>query len=135
MTRYAIITDGIVTNVVEADAASVSSMLAIPSATANIGDHWDGVNFNTPAPVPPPPPSAVTRGQALSAIFLSLGITEDDLIALTLGAPDPQKTLMQIDIRNRLTFERDNPTLAAMAAALGLNSAQLDSLFVLAATL
>lgn len=94
----------------------------------------DGSHVDT-TPDPTPVPFSVTRGQALSAIYLSLGKTIDDLVALTTSAPDPQKTLMQIDIKERLLFERSNPTLQAMATALGLSSAQLDSLFILAATL
>jgi hypothetical protein len=48
--------------------------------------------------------------------------------------PEPDKTLAQIDW-DAPTWQRSDPTLAAMAGALGLTDAQLDALFTQAASL
>ena len=48
--------------------------------------------------------------------------------------PEPAKTLAMIDW-DAPTWQRNDPTLAAMAGALGLTEAQLDALIAHAATL
>lgn len=77
---------------------------------------------------------SITRAQAKAALIISglIGQVQPAIDAI----PDPlQRALAQNDWDERLTFERSNPTLAAMAAALGMTDAQLDDLFALAATL
>jgi hypothetical protein len=91
--------------------------------------------FVETAPDPVPVPAEVAARQAFRAIYLQLGKTEDDLLALAAMQSEPARTLMSIDIRKSNTFQRDNPTLAALAGALGLTSADIDALFVFAATL
>lgn len=61
-----------------------------------------------------------------------------DLYGAALAAinamPEPAKTLALIDW-DAPTWQRNDPTLAAMAGALGLTSVELDALFAQAATL
>ena len=57
------------------------------------------------------------------------------MLAMADELPDPQKTLMRIDIEESTHFERANPTLLALAASLDLTSQQLDELFLAAAAI
>jgi len=77
---------------------------------------------------------SITRAQAKAALIIT-GLIAQVQPAID-AIPDPlQRALAQNDWDERLHFERSNPTLAAMAAALGMTDAQLDDLFALAATL
>lgn len=76
----------------------------------------------------------ITRAQAKAALIISgmISMVQPAIDAI----PDAlQRALAQNDWDERLHFERNNPTLAAMAGALGMTDAQLDDLFALAATL
>jgi hypothetical protein len=77
----------------------------------------------------------VLRGPALKIIFTQLNRTKADLLAMADALPDPQKTLMRIDIEESTHFERNNPTLLALAQSLNLTSQQLDDLFIAAAAI
>ena len=55
MARYAIIEDGVVTNLVEASAKFAKSQDWIACPEAGIGWWWDGEQFVPPAPEPIPP--------------------------------------------------------------------------------
>ncbi len=77
---------------------------------------------------------AITRAQAKAALIVTgmISLVQPAIDAIE----DPlQRALAQNDWDERLHFERNNPTLAAMAGALGMTDAQLDDLFALAATL
>jgi len=109
------------------------------AATAN--DEYEGLEAWLPAPrgfdlqcladyrvidgalVLAPPPS-VSRKQARKALLLA-GLFEAVL----------QRQLVQIDWDDAQTYERDDPTLLSLAAALGMSDEQLDALFVTAAGL
>lgn len=76
----------------------------------------------------------ITRAQAKAALIINglIGHVQPAIDAIK----DPlTRALAQNDWDERLTFERDNPTLVGMAAALGMTDEQLDALFVQAATL
>ncbi len=80
------------------------------------------------------PIPTITRAQAKAALIINglIGQVQPAIDAIS----DPlQKALAQNDWDERLTFERNNPTLVGMAAALGMTDAQLDALFVQASTL
>lgn len=83
---------------------------------------------------PPPVPKSVTRAQARQALLLA-GLL--DKVGLAIAAiPDPtQRGLVQIDWDDRHVFERNHPTLAALATALGMDDEALDQLFTTAAEL
>lgn len=87
---------------------------------------------NTPEPADPLPvvvPQTVTRAQGIAALILS---GKDSLVQQVIDSiPDPiQRKLAQNDWDNRLTFERDNQRLQAIASALDID---LDAMFILAA--
>lgn len=85
---------------------------------------------NAPAPVP----AAVTRRQAKQALILR-GLI--DQVQPAIGAiTDPtQRRLMQAEWDDSQEFQRHRPSLIAIGAALGLDSAGLDDLFRFAVTL
>ncbi len=82
----------------------------------------------------PPPagvPQTVTRFQALAALHLAGHL---EAVKAIMAAPEtPVLTKLAWD--NALSFERASPTLASLAAALGLTDADLDALFAQAAAL
>lgn len=65
--RCAIIENGVVVNIADADEAFALSQGWIPSDIAKIGDLWDGENFITPAPTPAPP-IVLKASQIMSAL-------------------------------------------------------------------
>lgn len=76
-----------------------------------------------------PVPQSITRAQARAVLILDglIGSVQSAIDAIV----DPvQRELVQNDWDHRLHFERDNQTLIALAAALGLDDEALDSLFV-----
>lgn len=85
-----------------------------------------------PAPMPAPVPT-VTRRQALRALHDAglLGAIETAIGNL----PPEQQALARIDWDNAQEFRRDFPLLAQLAGAIGLTSAQIDSLFAAAAAI
>jgi hypothetical protein len=126
---------GLVTNTIVVDSLNVIPGL-IDGTGAAIGDTWDGAAFIRPPVVvlPPTVPQSVTRRQAKQALLLAglLGNVQPALDAI----PDAtQRTLMQIEWDDSQEFERNRPSLIAIGAALGLDSAALDQLFITAAAL
>ena len=130
--NYAIIENGVVANI----AASESALAAnwIQSDTAKIGDNYaDGVFITPPSP-PPAVPETVTRRQAKQALAINgkLSLVQPAIDAI----PDPaQRTLMQIEWDDSQEFQRSRASLIAIGTAIGLDSAGIDGLFTLAATL
>lgn len=87
-------------------------------------------------PPPPPPyvPQIVTRRQARQALLLAdkLHLVQPAIDAIA----DPlQRGMVQIEWDDSQTFERQRPTLIALATALGMDDAELDALFTAAANL
>lgn len=78
---------------------------------------------------PPGPPKAVTRFQALAALHLAGHL---EAVKAIIAAPETP-VLAKLAWDNALTFERNSPTLATLATALGLSSSDLDALFITAA--
>ena len=74
-------------------------------------------------------PNSLTRAQAKLAL-LNAGLLDAVQPAID-AVPDPaMRQARQIEWDDRLTFDRGNPTLIALAAGLGMTSAQLDQLFI-----
>lgn len=94
---------------------------------------------NEPLPyVPPPPPPArvpdeVSMGQARLALH-DMGKTAAVEAALN-ALPEPDRARARIEWDFRPSVRRDSPLVAQLGAALGLDTAALDSLFIHAATL
>lgn len=79
-------------------------------------------------------PQVISRAQAKLAL-LGVGLLSAVQSAID-AVPDPaMRAAMQIEWDDRLTFERTNPTLIALATGLGMSSTQLDQLFIVGATL
>lgn len=96
---------------------------------ATIGSVWNGSTFSHPAPVVTIP-QVVTRFQALAALQKA-GLLATAQSAAN-GSTNP---LVGLAFNNSQTFERNSPTVALIAAGLSLTSAQVDQLFITAATL
>lgn len=90
-----------------------------------VGKQWTGAEFVGPV-------LTVTSRQGKHALA-DAGLYHPALAAIA-ALPEPARTKAQIDWE-AATWQRNDPTLAAMAAALGLTEAQLDALFAQAATL
>ena len=133
MTAYAIIQDGAVVNIAEADDAFAQAHGWVLATGARIGDLWDGTAFSTPD-ANPAIPASVTRRQARQALLLA-GLLASVQPAIDAIADATERGLMQIWWDDSLDFERSNSALITMATALGLDSAGIDDLFILAATL
>lgn len=139
MARYAIVVAGSVTNVIEADAGFAAALAAqlggsaIASDSAAPGDTYDGEAFARPAPVVQVP-QQVTRRQARQAL-LRAGLLGNVQPAIDAIEDATQRGLAQIEWDDSQVFERQRPLLIALAAAIGLDSDDLDELFVTAATL
>ena len=127
--RYAIIEFGKVANIVESGEAFAQQNGWIVAGDAGIGDFYDGEIF-TPPPAPPPVvPQIVSRAQFILAL-LQIDLLDEVEAAIALA-----DRATQINYQERLEFERGFPLIATMAAVLGKTDAEVDALFVLAATL
>lgn len=130
--RYAIIENGIVVNIAEAEAPLGAGWIA-DDGNARIGGSWDGSAFH---PAPPPAvvvPASVTMRQARLAL-LGAGKLADVDAAIDM-LPSPQKDAARIEWEYAAVVERTSPLIATLGPALGLSEAALDALFVQAATL
>lgn len=125
--RYAIISGGIVANIIESDADFAAAIGAIPAGDAGIGYAFDGEVF-TPAAVVPVPES-VSQAQARLAM-LNAGLLDAATAAVTAAGP-----AAVIEWEWRQTIRRDSPLVAGAALSLGLTDGQVDALFIAAAAL
>jgi hypothetical protein len=82
----------------------------------------------------PPVPRSVSRRQARRAL-LAAGLLASVQPAIDAVQDATQRAQMQIDWDDSQEFQRDHPTLIALASALGLDSAGVDALFIAAAAL
>lgn len=110
-----------------------------------IGGLWQAQDSRWLDPLPgdgstvevlPEVPEKVTARQAVEALLRS-GVTEAQIEASLAAIPDAaQRAIAQNLWRRSNDFERTNPVLIALATqSLGMTEAQLDQLFITAATL
>ena len=98
--------------------------------------NWDGykwVMMEYVAPPPPPPPvvyvpPAITMRQARLTL-LAAGLL-DDVEAAINALPEPQKSAAKIEWEYSNEVQRHNGFVSALAPALGLSEAQLDTMFI-----
>lgn len=129
--KYAIIENGVVVNVAVAEAPLAENWIS--SASAAIGDTYEGGSFVRPPDPPPAVPQSVTMRQARLALLASgkLALVDAAIEAL----PEPQRAQAQIEWEFASEILRASPLVEAMGAALGLDDAALDALFAEAAAL
>lgn len=127
---YAQITNGIVTAVTQtADYINSPDMVPI-DGLRDIGGYRynaDTGEFTPPAPVSSIPQS-VTAFQAKAALLHANLL--DNVESMMANPATPR--IVKLAWNEALHFERQSPTVAAMASALGLTDAEIDSLFVYA---
>ena len=108
-------------------------MIQLDAPSAELDEYLAWVaSGNTPLqPVPNAPvvPKSVTRFQARAALYQAGLLTA---VEGKMGEPATAK-IAQIAWEDADIFLRDSPTVAGMAAALGLDEATVDGLFIAAA--
>jgi len=130
--KYAIVENGTVTNIAVADAPLSDNW--IQSNTAKIGDAYNGTEFITPVP-PEPPIEEVRANMAVPRLSARLALIEAGLwdsippiIDAITDATEQAQTLAFFEDAQR--WKRLDTTVQALGAALGLDDAGLDALFV-----
>ena len=84
-----------------------------------------------PSPAPKPVPKTVSRAQGKAAL-ISANIW-GNVLAFVESIEDPtQKALAEVALNDTTEWRRDSPFLAAAAAAIGIDDAELDDLFLTA---
>ena len=125
--RAHVIDNGAVVNTIVVDSLDALPGLISAESGGTIGDEWDGSTFTTP-PAIIPVPQSVTRFQARGALLLA-GLLDDVETAMAARTDEMAKLAWQY----AQEFRRDSPTIAVMAAAIGITETQLDDLFMVAA--
>lgn len=108
----------------------------VPDGFTCAGCTWDGqgVVVKPLVVVPPVVPAFVTRRQAKQALLLQ-GLLANVQPAIDAITDATQRGLMQIEWDDSQEFVRSRPSLISIGAALGLDAAGLDALFVQAEAL
>lgn len=124
--RFAYIENGVVTNVVLADSALNQSF--IESDTAEIGDIYSNGEFTktTPAIAVPSEVSPAQFRRALNQLDYR------NMVEAAIAQSDQDTKDMW---EYSLSLHRDNALLVSMAEQLSIDSATLDSVFILAGSL
>lgn len=96
-------------------------------------DELEFINF-VPDFLPPQVPQSVTRRQARQALLIA-GHLSSVQPAIDAIQDALQRGMVQIEWDDSQTFERQRPTLIALATAIGMDSEAIDNLFIQAAQL
>jgi len=126
--RAHVIENGVVVNTIEVDSIDFLPNLVEASSGA-IGDTWDGTQFTSPPQPPTPVPTSVTMRQACRALLAANLL--DDVEALVATLPREY----QIEWQRAGTVERSNPLVEIVRQQKSMTAAQIDDLFISAATL
>lgn len=92
------------------------------------GAQWNGSEWVLP---PPYVPQVVSRFQAKAALLQAGLLTQVE----TLIADPATDAVTKLAWAEAVEFYRNSPTIATLAAALGLTSGQIDNLFITAANI
>jgi hypothetical protein len=126
--RAAIIENGTVVNIILVD--SLEGL--IDGEHANIGDTWDGVTFTAPAPVVIVPQSVTMRQARLALLGVGMLAIVNTAIAGMQGA---QGDAARIEWEYARDVLRDSALIGGLVPMLGMTTAQIDQLFITAASL
>lgn len=132
MNAHQVDANGVIRNTIVVDTLDVFSNLVDASIGGNIGDSIvNGVLIT--APIVISVPEQVTMRQARLAL---LGAGLLSMVDTTIDSlPSPTKEQARIEWDYSSTVERHRGLVTSIGAALGLTEAQLDHLFITAATL
>ena len=131
--RAHIINNGVIANTIEVDSLDAIPGLIDADIGGGIGDSLiDGVIVPKPAD-PVPVPASVTMRQARLAL-LGAGKLADVNTAIA-SLPEPTKSAATIEWEYSGEVFRNKALVQTLGPMLGLTDAQLDSLFIAAATL
>jgi len=127
MMKLAQIENGVVVNVIEADARPDWAQ-DWPEAEAS-APGWRYANgaFTEPEPEPEPVPRSVSAVQGRAALDGA------GMLDAATAAAQAAGGVAAIAWEYATSFDRDNATIAALAAQIGLTDADLDALFIAAA--
>lgn len=116
------------------------NQIAVPSIIEFVDGVWTQqweIRLGTPeelAAMKPTVSTTVTRRQARQALLLR-GMLDKVPAAIQRISDETQRALAQIEWEDSQTFERHRPLVVEIAAAIGLDDAGLDALFIEAARL
>ena len=132
--KYALIENGVVVNVIVADADFAATIGAVELPEyAGIGWSYDGTTWTAPTPPAPPVPQMVSMRQARLALLNAGKLSDVD--AAIAALPSPDKEAAQIEWEYATEVKRNSNLVTQLAPALGLDDAALDALFTQAAAL
>lgn len=123
--RWAQVIDGTVRNRILWDGQGEPPLpnLITESDAAGLPDY-------VPSPVVP----VQVYGHQMRAVLRSRSFGEgtlwDAVLALVAGLTEPQRTTVDDSLRTAAVMRRDSPSIAAFSAALSLDAAYVDALFV-----
>jgi hypothetical protein len=129
--RAAVIEGGIVANIIEVESLDFLPNL-IDAAGGAIGDLWDGATFTKPPIVIQVPQEVTMRQARLALLGAGLLATVNDKIATMTGT---EGEAARIEWEYAQTVDRSKGLVASIGSALALTDAQIDELFIAAATL
>jgi hypothetical protein len=134
--KFAIIENGVVVNVAEADEEFGAQQSWVASEVAAIGDLFDpdSGTFTTPS-IAATVPDVVTMAQARKALILA-GISIASIDAAIAGMADPvARELAATDWEYAANLRRNSDLVTMTSPLLGLSAKQVDDLFVAAGSL
>lgn len=136
--KYARSVNGVVTSVLRVPPSTIwgdeIAALYRPTENAEVGWLDDGKTFKAPPPAPVRIPESVEAWQAKRALLAAGRYKDVDDAIASLGN-DQDSLAVKVDWASAKTFNRDWPALVALASQLGMDSDELDALFVHAAKL
>jgi hypothetical protein len=135
--RYALIRDGVVTNLIEWDGASQwappAGEIAQPFANGAVNPGWLWNDGNPVDPNPHPDPEPYTGPITVSRLRLKLELAERGLLDDGDAAVAASGGVAPLYWANATTFESDHPLSIAIGRRVGLSAAQVRALFQAAA--
>jgi hypothetical protein len=127
MARFAVIQDGNVVNLVEAEEPLFDNWIA-DDGSARIGGIWTGTTFEAPPMTLFVPPSVSMRQARLA--LLQAGKL-DGVANVIAAIPDPiQRQAAQISWDFAGDVRRDSPLVALIGSTMGMADAEIDTLFI-----